>query len=130
METTFEAAGVTSANKGWIPSIPDAVVVDMLTKSLDGVTEHSESILSARDAWNAEFKASQGARNVPRRAQIGFKLKDLRGPKGEAIDGLRAMRRLVAHLTDACCVALDQAIGECNRVLALIGEDNDETQEG
>src|SRR5262249_2213368 len=49
METTFEAAGVTSANKGWIPSIPDVVVVDMLTKALDWVTQHPESILAARD---------------------------------------------------------------------------------
>jgi hypothetical protein len=108
METTFEAAGVTSANKGWIPSIPDAVVVDMLTKALDWVTLHAESILSARDAWDAEFKVSHGAR---RRARIAFKLKDLRDPKGEVIDGVRVMRRLVAHLTDACFIVIAGFVG-------------------
>jgi integrase len=108
METTFEAAGVTSANKGWIPSIPDAVVVDMLTKALDWVTQHAESILSARDAWDVEFKASHGAR---KRARIAFKRKDLRGPKGEVIDGVRVMRRLVAHLTDACFIVIAGFVG-------------------
>jgi integrase len=108
METTFEAAGVTAANKGWIPSIPDAVVVDMLTKALDWVTQHAESILSARDAWDAEFKASHGAR---KRARIAFKLKDLRGPNGEAIDGVRAMRRLAAHVTDACFIVIAGFVG-------------------
>jgi integrase len=111
METTFEAAGVTSTNKGWIPSIPDAIVVDMLTKALDWVTLHAESILSSRDAWDAEFEASHGARNARRHARIAFKLKDLRGPKGEAIDGVRAMRRIVAHLTDACFIVIVGFVG-------------------
>jgi len=41
----------------------------MLTKALDWVTQHPESILSTRDAWNAEFKVRHGAR---RRARITF----------------------------------------------------------
>jgi integrase len=112
-ETTYEAAGVTEASKGWIPFIPDAVVVDILTKSLNWITHHAESILTARDVWQAAFEASRAAGNDRPRycAPVALKLKGLRGPKGEAIDGGRRMRRLLAHLTGACFIVIAGFVG-------------------
>jgi integrase len=114
-ETTFEAAGLTQASKGWIPFIPDAVAVDMLTKALDWVTHHPEPILSARDTWHSEFEASNDAgdawRQSSERALTALKLRGLRGPKSETIDGAHVMRRLVAHLTDACFIVIAGFVG-------------------
>jgi integrase len=115
METTFEAAGLTPANKGWIPFIPDAIAIDILTKALDWVTHHPEPILAARDTWHAALAASEAAGCAPsrsdERALTALKLKDLKGPKGEAIDGARVMRRLLAHLTDACFIVIAGFVG-------------------
>jgi integrase len=113
METTYEAAGVTEASKGWIPFIPDPVAVDILAKALDWITHHSEPILTARDTCDATLENSKAAGNVrPRnRARITLKVKDLHGPKGEAIDGPRVMRRLVAHLTEACFIVIAGFVG-------------------
>jgi integrase len=111
-ETTYEAAGLTPATKGWIPFIPDAVAVDLLSKALDWIA-HPEPILAARDSWHATFAAGKASGNVrPRvRARIALKLKGLRGPKGEAIDGAHVMRRLVRHLTDACFIVIAGLVG-------------------
>jgi hypothetical protein len=105
-ETTYEAAGLTPATKGWIPFIPDAVA------SLNWIA-HPEPILAARNSWHATFAASKASGNVrPRvRARIALKLKNLRGPKGEAIDGAHVMHRLVTHLTDACFIAIAGLVG-------------------
>jgi hypothetical protein len=112
-ETTFEAAGLTG--KGWIPFIPDAVAVDMLTKALDWVTHHPEPILAARDTWHAEFAASKAAGYLRRQsfecALTALKLKGLRGPNGQAIDGVPLMRRLLARLTDACFIVIAGFVG-------------------
>jgi integrase len=112
-ETTYEAAGVTEASKGWIPFIPDAVAVDILTKALDWVTHHSEPILTARDTSQTTFEVSKASGNLrPRNpVRIALKLQGLRGPKGEAIDGPRVMRRLVAHLTEACFIVIAGFVG-------------------
>src|SRR5215472_1155123 len=90
METTYEAAGLTPASKGWIPFIPDAVAIDVLTKALDWVTQHPEPILAARDTWHAALAASKdaGSARPSRHALTALKRKGLRGPKGEAIDGV------------------------------------------
>jgi integrase len=113
METTFEAAGVTPANKGWIPFIPDAIAIDILNKALDWVTDHPEPILAARETWHAAFEASRAAGNDRPRycAHVALKRKNLKGPKGEAIDGARMMRRLVMHLTDACFIVIAGFVG-------------------
>jgi hypothetical protein len=58
-ETTFEAAGLTG--KGWIPFIPDAVAIDILSKALDWITHHPEPILAARETWHTAFAASKAA---------------------------------------------------------------------
>jgi integrase len=115
MEKTFEAAGVTQANKGWIPYIPDAIAVDILTKALDWVTHHAAPILAARDMWHAEFEASKAAGASKwlssRRAQTMLRVKGLLGPKGEAIDGARVMHRFVTHLTEACFIVIVGFVG-------------------
>jgi len=113
METTFEAAGVTSANRGWIPFIPDAIAIDILTKALDWVTNHPEPILAARDVWHAAFEASRAAGSDRPRycARMALKLKALHGPKGEPVDGAHRMRRLLAHLTDACFIVIAGFVG-------------------
>jgi hypothetical protein len=112
-ESPVEAAGVTPPNKGWIPFIPDAVAVDLLSKALDWITHHPEPVLAARETWHAAFAASKASGQVrPRaRAWIALKLKDLKGPKGEAIDDARVMRRLVVHLTDACFIVIAGFVG-------------------
>jgi hypothetical protein len=114
-ETPVEAAGVTPANKGWIPFIPDAVAVDILTKALDWITHHPEPILAARDTWHATFEVGNVAgKTQGRSSQLAIsavKLKDLRGPKGESIDGAYVMRRLVAHLTEACFIVIAGFVG-------------------
>jgi hypothetical protein len=90
-ETTFEAAGLTQASKGWIPFIPDAVTVDMLTKAFDWVTHHPEPILSACDTSNSEFEASNDAgdawRQSSERALTALKLKRVARAQSETIDG-------------------------------------------
>jgi integrase len=114
-ETTLEAAGVTEATKGWIPFIPDAVAVDLLSKALDWITHHPEPILAARETWHTAFAASKAIGNSLshsfRQALIVLKCKGLRGPKGEAIDDTHVMRRLVAHLTDACFIVIAGFVG-------------------
>jgi integrase len=113
MESTHEAAGVTAANKGWIPFIPDAIAIDLLSKALDWSTHHPESILAARETWHAAFAASKASGEVrpTDHARIALNRKDLRGPKGEAIDGARVMRQLVVHLTDACFIVIAGFVG-------------------
>lgn len=115
IETAHEAAGVTQASKGWIPFIPDAVAVDLLSKALDWVTHHPEPILTAYDTWHAAFAESKAAgiawRQSFKRALTALTHKGLRGPKGEVINGALVMRRLVAHLTDACFIVVAGLVG-------------------
>jgi integrase len=112
-ETTFEAAGLTG--KGWIPFIPDAVAIDILSKALDWITHHPEPILAARETWHAAFAASKAAgiawRQSFKNALTALKHEGLRGPKGEAINGTPVMRRLVAHLTEACFIVIAGLVG-------------------
>ena len=114
-ETTYEAAGLTPESKGWIPFVPDAVAIDLLSKVLDWVTHHPEPILAARETWHAEFEASKAAGNArewsSERAVTALKLKGLRGPKGEAIDSVAVMRQLLAHLTEACFIVIAGYVG-------------------
>ena len=115
METTFEAAGITPATKGWIPFIPEPIAIDLLTKALDWVTHHPEPILTAYETWRTAFDASKAA-GEDRRAASGhavdaLKLECLRGPKGEAIEGAHKARRLATHLADACFIVIAGFVG-------------------
>lgn len=114
-ETAHEAAGLTQASKGWIPFIPDAVAIDLLAKALDWVTHHPEPILTARDTWHEAFVESKAAgiawRQSFKRALTALTYKGLRGPKGEAINSAPVMRRLVAHLADACFIVIAGFVG-------------------
>src|SRR5262249_69083 len=112
-ETPTEAAGVTPATKGWIPFIPDAVAVDLLSKALDWITHHSESILAARETWHPVPSTSKASGKIwPRdHALAALRRKGLRGPKGEAIEGALVMRQVVAHLMDACFIVIAGFVG-------------------
>jgi integrase len=112
-ETPIEAAGVSPETKGWIPFIPDAVAVDLLSKALDWITHHSESILSARETWHTVLSTSKASGKIWPRDHAGAALrrKGLRGPKGEAIEGALVMRQLVAHLMNACFIVIAGFVG-------------------
>jgi len=115
METTFEAAGITPATKGWIPFIPEPIAIDLLTKALDWVTLHAEPILAAYETWRTTSDASKAAGNG-RRAASGhalgaLALEGLRGPRGDVIEGAYQARRLATYLADACFIIIAGFVG-------------------
>lgn len=113
-ETTFEAAGVTRATKGAVPFIPDAVAVDILSKAVTWVEQHADAIIEARDIWRAAFDTGDcvnNRRGASQRALEALQDAYTEAPDGTAIDGTYKMRRLVAHLTDACFIVIAGFVG-------------------
>ena len=115
METTFEAAGITPATKGWIPFIPEPIAIDLLTKALDWITHHHEPILAAYETWRTAFDAREAAggerRTASGHAVDALDRECLLGPKGEAIKGAYKARRLATHLADACFIVIAGFVG-------------------
>lgn len=114
IETTFEAAGLTRATKGAIPFIPDAIAVDILSKAISWVEQHADAILLARDTWRDAYEAVDwitNRREAPGWALQALKTAGIARPDGEPIDSNYYMRRLVAHLTDACFIVIAGFVG-------------------
>jgi hypothetical protein len=114
LETTYEAAGVTRANKGAIPFIPDAIAIDLLSKALSWIEDYGEAIVAAemlrartRAASLAEGRG-RGASDDVRRALCQA---NLVGPSGESLDGAYAVRKAAAHLVDACFIVIAGFVG-------------------
>ena len=113
-ETTYEAAGVTRANSGTIPFIPDAVATAILSEALRWIEDHGDKIVRAetirREARHAGLasgykrKASDNVRRALRRAALLC-------PLGNALDGAYSVRAAAVHLVEACYIVIAGFVG-------------------
>jgi integrase len=114
LETTYEAAGVTRANKGAIPFIPDAIAIDLLSKALSWVEDYGDTIVAAETLRSRTRTAAVVAGRVRvasddvRRALCQA---NLVGPTGESLDGAYRVRKAAAHLVDACFIVIAGFVG-------------------
>jgi hypothetical protein len=89
-ETTYEAAGLTRANEGTIPFIPDTIAVALLNAALKWVEDHGPTIVEA-EALGHETRAFDLTRGAFRQASYhvrkALKRAGLSGPLGDPLDG-------------------------------------------
>ena len=113
--TPHEVAGVSAADLGSIPFIPDAVAVDLLSKALSWVELHSAGIIAAAEvrggAWDVVL-----ARGLTPLSRGEFVSRAVRraaatGPDGLPIGGRRALQKCVRHLSTACFVVIAGFVG-------------------
>ncbi len=114
-ETANEAAGMSRANAGRIPFIPDALAVDLLSKALIWVETQAENILQVFElrervtadllaAGHPGWRVTRMANEVMRRAAIT-------GPDGRLLAQQPAVSNASARLVDACFVLIAGFVG-------------------
>lgn len=112
-ETTYEAAGLTRANKGTIPFIPDAIAIALLNAALKWLEDHGPTIVRA-EALRLEARAfglTRGARQASYHVRKALKRTGLSGALGEPLDGAYAVRHAATHLVEACYIAIAGFVG-------------------
>ena len=114
-ETPPEAAGVSATTAGSIPYIPDAVAVDLLSKALTWVEDHSVDIIAAVEV-RGRAAAKALARGASRDAAGHIGARVLRhaamvGPDGRPFTRGRTLQRGVTHLSTACFVVIAGFVG-------------------
>src|SRR5262249_54052465 len=111
---SYEAAGVTRANKGTIPFIPDAIAIALLNTTLKWVEDHGPTIVEAQ-AFRLEARAFGLKRGAFRQASYhtrkALRRAGLSGPSGEPLDGANAVRHAVTHLVEACYIVIAGFVG-------------------
>jgi integrase len=113
-ETTYEAAGLTRANKGAIPFIPDAVAIALLNTALKWVEEEGQTIVEAETIRRKAhaFGLTRGAfRQASHHVRKALKRAGLTGPSGELLDGAYAVRHAATHLIEACYIVIAGFVG-------------------
>jgi integrase len=113
-ETTYEAAGLTHANKGTIPFIPDAIAIALLNAALKWVENHGPTIVKA-EARRLEARAfgltHGGIRQASDHVRKALKRAGLSGASGEPLDGAYAVRHAANHLVEACYIVIAGFVG-------------------
>lgn len=114
-ETALEAAGLTRIPKERIPFIPDAIAVDLLSKALRWVEEHSSAILEAFELWSkaaAKLGIKGRTRSTTTRMIAGIMERAaIAGPDGQPLVRGRAIRAAACRLADACFVVIAGFVG-------------------
>jgi len=114
-EPAAAVAGVSFASAGFIPSIPDALAVDLLSKALAWVEVHADGILRASELRIQLTRDLVAAKSYPN--QIGKKVRKLMrcaavpGPDGRPLVEAAAIARAGACLMDACFVVIAGFVG-------------------
>jgi integrase len=114
-QAAFEVAGLTSATKGTIPFIPDAVAVDLLAKALVWAESYSANIIEASELHRRIVLAARqqglGRSVILRLIKEGMQGADIAGPNGQPLVHPRSIRRHALYLADACFILIAGFVG-------------------
>jgi len=114
-ETANEAAGVSRTTAGAIPFIPDALAVDLLSKSLTWVEVHAGDILRASELRGRVADELRAAGHpgwrVVREANQVMRCAAIPGPDGRPLILDLAISKAGARLADACFVLIAGFVG-------------------
>ena len=114
LETTYEAAGITRANRGAIPFIPDPIAVDLLSKALSWIEDYGNAIVAAetlRFRTRAAAVAAGRGRGASDDARRALCQAALVGPSGEPLDTAYAVQKAASHLVEACFIVIAGFVG-------------------
>ncbi|WP_240502342.1 hypothetical protein [Sphingomonas panacis] len=113
--STSGLAGVCKRTAARIPFIPDPVAVDLLSKALDWVENHSATIIAAIDLAERTYRtaAAEGWKESWTRTIVNRALAaaDIPGADGVPLTQTVTVRRAGNHLTAACFALIAGLVG-------------------